>query len=190
MLTLWDASGQEVVKRNGRAGEIGGLVFSPNGKLVATAHWQNAAKVWDAASGEERLTLSTNLAWKEAPLLGIAFQPGQQTAGDSEPRPNRKDLHLLLSAQLVNLSGHTGPLLGIAFSHDGRHLATASEDGTAKVWDAASGLELLTLAGNSSPVKSVAFSRDDKRLIAERGDGTLQVYALNIDELKALARTG
>lgn len=89
----------------------------------------------------------------------------------------------------LTLSGHTGPVFGVAFSHDGKRLATASWDGTARIWDATSGKELITLSGNLSPVNAVAFSNDDKHMIAARHDSTLQVYVLESEELKALART-
>jgi WD40 repeat protein len=95
----------------------------------------------------------------------------------------------LSGQELLTLRGHDLFVYSVAWSPDGKRLATGSLDQTAKVWDAASGRELLTLRGHYGPVRSLAWSPDGKRLATASSDGTVQVYAMDIHDLMALART-
>jgi WD40 repeat protein len=57
------------------------------------------------------------------------------------------------------------------------------------VWDATSVRPLLTLRGHSDAVYDVAFCPDGTRLATASADKTVRIYALNIEDLMALART-
>jgi WD40 repeat protein len=48
-----------------------GVAFSPDGRLLATASWDNTARLWDPATGEHRRTLTGH----DAVVAGVAFSP-------------------------------------------------------------------------------------------------------------------
>jgi WD40 repeat protein len=83
---------------------------------------------------------------------------------------------------------HNPPPLLNSFSPDGKRLATGSEDMTAKLWDAGTGKELMSLSGHGAAVGSVTWSADGKRLATAGVDGIVEVYAMDINDLMALAR--
>src|SRR5437773_10160600 len=53
-VTLWDATtGRVAGELKGHAGPIINLVFSPDGRRIATASHDRTAKVWDAANARQ-----------------------------------------------------------------------------------------------------------------------------------------
>jgi WD40 repeat protein len=56
---------------SGHTGNVIRLAFSPDGTCLATASFDSTAKVWDAATGQELLTLFGNAT----NVSGVAFSP-------------------------------------------------------------------------------------------------------------------
>jgi WD40 repeat protein len=185
---VWDAAtGKELLALYGHAGRFSRIVFSPDGKRLATAGADNTAKVWDAVTGKELLTLSGH----SDSVNGVAFSPDGKrlaTAGDDK---TAKVWDAMTSKELLTLSGHDGRISRVAFSPDGKWLATAGDDKTAKVWDAMTGKELLTLSGHDGRISGLAFSPDGKRLATAADDGTAKVWDVHSgQQVITLYRTG
>ena len=160
---VWE-SGKELLTLRGRLDVVYRVAFSPDGKRLATASGDRpvtcgdapcgsglqadqTAKVWDAESGKELLTLRDS-----GSVLGVAFSPDGKLLATAGLDHTAKVWDAESGKELLTLRGHSRDVLGVAFSPDGKRLATASWDATAKVWDAESGKELLTLRGHSKPV--------------------------------------
>ena len=53
MLGIWNAvTGERSLSLEGHTGQVRGVAFSPDGKLLATVAGPGTARLWDAASGE------------------------------------------------------------------------------------------------------------------------------------------
>ena len=91
-----------------------------------------------------------------------------------------------------------GDIYSVAFSPDGSRIAIGNADGYVRVYDTHSARLELTLGqlgnGPSSMaanhlVSGVAFSPDGSMLAATTRAGPAHVWALDVDELEAIART-
>jgi WD40 repeat protein len=71
-VVLWDLpDGRPKARLRGHTVEIYQVVFSPDGKTVATAAWDGMVKLWHVATGEELLTFrrQAGVVWS------VAFAP-------------------------------------------------------------------------------------------------------------------
>jgi WD40 repeat protein/serine/threonine protein kinase/DNA-binding SARP family transcriptional activator len=193
---VWDleasaaaATGEALVTMEGHLGDIWsdvfGVAFSPDGSLLATASWDETAKVWDAETGRALLTLEGHTER----LNRVAFSPDGTRLATVSFDGTAKVWDLLSGEAMLTLTGHAGIVWDVAFSPDGTRLATVGFDNTTRLWDASTGQELLVLTGNEQNTAGVAFSPDGTRLAASGGDGTARIYVLPIEDLMALART-
>jgi WD40 repeat protein/DNA-binding SARP family transcriptional activator len=119
----------------------GGVAFSPDGTRLATTDLDGTAKIRDATSGQELLTLSGHTD----EVMNLAFSPDGTRLATTSHDGTAKIWDTVSGEELLTLAGHTAPLVSPAFSPDGARLVTTSFDGTAKIWDTVSGEELLTL---------------------------------------------
>jgi WD40 repeat protein/serine/threonine protein kinase len=167
--------------------------FSADGKRILTGSWDKTAKVWDAATGQEILTLNGNNCW----VLSAAFSPDGKrivTGGGEfgyegiKPTSEAKVWDAATGRQLFGISGHQSPVWSVAFSPDGKRILSGSRGGRVSVSDAATGQELLVLKCEDE-LASVAFSPDGKRIAA--GGATVKVWdAATGQELLTFKRHG
>jgi TIR domain/WD domain, G-beta repeat len=121
----------------GHTHEVAAVDFSPDGKLLASASWDNTVRLWDVESGKqhgEPLTGHTNS------VEDVAFSPdGKLLASAGDDKTVR--LWDVESGKQYGepLTGHTKGVWDVAFSPDGKLLASSSDDKTVRLWDVASG---------------------------------------------------
>ena len=195
---VWDAaSGQDVLTLKGdirsNMNDIGiapSVVFSPDGKKLASGSYNAPVKLWNADSGEELLSLKGNTAG----VWSVVFSPdGKRLASGVFQYPKFDPVTGLPSAGgssvevvkvwdtasgevLLTLKGHTKEIPSVAFSPDSKRLVSGSHDQTVRVWDVATGQELLTLKGHKGPVNSVAFGPDGNWLASGSNDRTVKLW--------------
>jgi WD40 repeat protein/uncharacterized caspase-like protein len=72
-IEVWDiAKAQKIVALPGHANGAGALVYSPDGKLLATAGVDDEVKIWELSAGKELRTLTGNTAT----VVDMAFDSG------------------------------------------------------------------------------------------------------------------
>ncbi|MEG4353212.1 AAA-like domain-containing protein [Microcoleus sp. LAD1_D3] len=158
------------------------VAFSPDGKTLASASWDNTIKLWNLQSQKPIATLTGH----SDSVRSVAFSPDGKTLATASDDKTIKLWDLQSQKPIATLAGHSDSVNSVAFSPDGKTLASASWDNTSKLWNLQSQKPIATLLGHQSSVNSVAFSPDGKTLAtASSGDNTIKLW--NLQSQKPIA---
>lgn len=142
------------------------VAWSPDGRRFVTGSWDHTAKVWDASSDHELISVD----WQGGRVNSVGFSPDGRWIISGHEDHTAKVWDAESGRLLRTLSGHSNEVYASIFSPDGRKIATASKDGTARIFYATGTAETLILRGHAGPVSSVAFSPDGRRIVTGGGD--------------------
>ncbi|GAB1519814.1 hypothetical protein RhiTH_002884 [Rhizoctonia solani] len=165
----------------GHKSRIRSTVFSPDGKLVASASDDNTVRIWDVQSGSE----ATNPFKEHTGHVNAAmFSPdGTRIASCS------RDHSILIwdvrqqKVIAAPLDVHTDWVWSVGFSPDGALLVSGSKDCTIRIWDVHTGTLIKgSLTGHTDAVYSVVFSPDGNRIVSGSGDKTIRIWDVQSGE--------
>ena len=161
------------------SGVVRSAAFSPDAKRIVTAGIDNAARIWDSASGEEVRVLGGHGEFSF--LYSAAFSPdGSRIATASGGDFTASIWSAVSGGEIAILRGHGQVVRSAAFSPDGSRIVTASEDKTARIWDAVTGKEIAVLHGYEGSLNAAAFSPDASRIVEAADDRTASIWDVHI----------
>ncbi|KAJ1337214.1 F-box and WD-40 domain protein 7 [Microdochium nivale] len=155
-------TGRTLKKFKNESGRLNSVVFSPNGRCLASADASGLIRVWDLEAG----TCTATFDGLGHAINSVAFSPdGQRIVSASWDKMVRVWDATIRTQQYLP-EGHESSIATLAFSNDGTRVASASGDETIKVWSLATGRCTQTLRGHLAAVTTASFSPDGHRLVS------------------------
>lgn len=170
------------------ADRVNALVFSPDGRHVASASKDGTAKVWDLGNGREISTYRGHVDQPDDPTRGatnvfsvadIAFHPKEAVVATA----SGNQVHLWNPTTgkaiktVLNLGKTDKPLKALAYSPDGKQLAVGADDGVLRVIESDSGKAVYTSPTRNTRIERVAFSPNGKLVAVGDTNSQVAVYA-------------
>ena len=124
-----DLMGENIMNIIGHSSTVVSVVFSPNGKYLASGSWDNTIGVWSVSSGE-RIKTITNYST----VLSVVFSPNGEYLASGSRNKTIEVWSVLSGERIKTLIGHSSAVLSVVFSPNEEYLASGSKDCTIGVW--------------------------------------------------------
>ncbi|KAL5483113.1 hypothetical protein ACEPAI_8342 [Sanghuangporus weigelae] len=159
----------------GHTHSVRSIMFSPNGKRIASGSVDSTICVWDTDSGE---LVAGPFKGHTSGVQSVAFSPdGKRIASGSNDCTIRIWDAESGKFALDESQERTGPANSVLFSPDGKCVAAGSDDHTIRIWDAESGKFASDESQErSSPVITVSFSPDEKCIATGSNNRTTRIW--------------
>ena len=152
---LYDANTGDVLALfAGHTRDVTSIAFSPDGKTLVSASYDDTVRLWDVHTGKHKATISAN-------ATHIAFSPDGKTLAGAGYDVDLWDVQTLKLK--TKLTGHRSSRVSVAYSPDGNTIV--SEAGrTVQLWEAHTGERKISFTAHEHWVSPLAFSPDSKML--------------------------
>jgi WD40 repeat protein len=149
------------------------VVYSPDGRLGASAGYDGHVYVWDAETLRLRRMLPGH--GLRVSVWGLTFLPDSRrlVSGGEDNLARLWDVETGL--EIRQFKGHGGHVWGVAVSHDGLRALTGASDNSVRLWDIESGVELHRFDHGASVV-TVALSPTGPQALSGGVDGIMRLW--------------
>ena len=167
------------VIQNAHAEGVGCMVFSPDGKTLASGGWDSKVRLWDVAAGTLQKELSGDVwIWRiDWSSDGRYLATGDVNGVVHIWNAPSGEFH-------KKIVGHSTTIESLRFSPDAKSLAIASADSTASIWDVETGQRLRKLLGHFGEIHSAIFTPRGEQLLTGSVDGNVKNWSLSDSKVR------
>ncbi len=171
-----------MLKLSGHSGDVNCLVFSPDGKTIASASYvDETIRLWDTNTGEHKRTLTGHTG----DILGLAFSPDGKTIASGSGDGTIRLWDASTGNQQIEFIGHTDTGESIAFSPDGQTIACGFSDGYIRLWNVNTRKHIKTFKESKDYVQSLMFTTDGNTLISGIGKN-IYLWDVHTDKFRKI----
>ena len=166
---------------------VDSVLFSPDGKILASESFGDGVKLSDTRSGKLLHTLA--LRGYSANSIGFSHDGSILAIGTNRGDVDLWDMQTLRLQKTIDVT--KWGIYAVALSPNGSILASCGADGTVQVWDLHEAKLKLTLGSKGERMSSLAFSPDGTLLATLSRYGKCCVWKMRTGELVGkIARAG
>ncbi len=148
------------------------VAFRPDGQQLAAAGSDGLVRVFDVATGAERLKINSHADW----VTDICYSADGKYIATASRDKTAKVFDADSGNLLTTHSEHTGPVRAVAFAPDGKSAFSASGS-RVRVWNVEDSKLLGEIGGFEHDVHAVLV--DGERIIAGSADRTARQFKLS-----------
>ncbi|MGD2166170.1 MAG: WD40 repeat domain-containing protein [Anaerolineae bacterium] len=171
------------------------VVFSPDGRLLATGSRDGTVRVWRVGEGPSDFALLITRRISTGDMEAryshdVSFSPDGNTLAFGLPdgsvrlwrlsrgRGGEDGLSDLEVVSLHTLRAGEDAICSLDFAPDGRTLAAGSGDASVHLWRVVDGTHVRSLKAHTNDVVSVAYSPDGEKLATASLDGATRLWEM------------
>lgn len=148
------------------------LSFSPDGKKLASASFDQTIRLWDIATLKPEQTLKGHSDF----VYAVAFGPkGERFASVSKDR-TLQITDAKTGKGIFTLGGMQEDVMAVAYHPSGKQVVSSGFESSIYWWDAATGEKIKQQGGHGVAVQELCFSKDGAWLVSAGADRTVRLW--------------
>jgi WD40 repeat protein len=164
-----------LAKLQGHTDAVYAVAYSPDGKMIVTASFDNTLKLWDAATGKELKTYG-GTAGHTKQVISVAFSPDGSMIASGSTDNTLKVWDVPVNAPIRSLKTNDG-VQAVALSPDGTKLAIGGKDGSLRLVTPAEFKELVKFeSGHQGAITALSFTANGQTLASVGADRMLRYW--------------
>ena len=190
--TLWDLGTRQPVREFGEGSRdiFYDAEFSPDETRIATAGYDRAVTLWDAATGERLHHIEVH----NGAIFDLAFSPDGKVLASASADQTVKLWNTATGERLDTLNQPEGEQYSVTFTSDGKFVLAAGADKKIRQWRLLSvdkpRLNPLVHArfAHEDDIVRLSLSADGKQLVSSSADASLKLWNLPaLEQIRSLA---